>query len=143
MADTHHAPVVVIGLGRFGTAIALELERQGTEVLAIDRVNRTVQDLSSQLTHAVTADCTDMEALRQLGVGDFRRAVVAIGDHLEDSILVTSLLVDLEVRDIWAKATSATTAASSSGSGRTTWCSPSRTWASGWPTSSRATCSTT
>ena len=36
MADTHHEPVVVIGLGRFGTAIALELERQGTEVLAID-----------------------------------------------------------------------------------------------------------
>ncbi|WP_433038089.1 potassium channel family protein [Actinomycetospora sp. CA-053990] len=107
MADTHHEPVVVIGLGRFGTAIALELERQGTEVLAIDSVNRTVQNLSSQLTHAVTADCTDVEALRQLGVGDFHRAVVAIGDHLEDSILVTSLLVDLEVDDIWAKATSA------------------------------------
>ena len=66
-----------------------------------------MQNLSSQLTHAVTADCTDMEALQQLGVGDFHRAVVAIGDHLEDSILVTSLLVDLEIADIWAKATSA------------------------------------
>jgi voltage-gated potassium channel Kch len=62
-------PVVVIGLGRFGTAIALELERQGTEVLAIDSVNRTVQDLSSRLTHAVMADCTDIAALQQLGVG--------------------------------------------------------------------------
>src|SRR4029079_18238588 len=61
---------------------------------------------SVRLPHAVTADCTDIEALQQLGVGDFHRAVVAIGDHLEDSILVTSLLVDLGVRDIWAKATS-------------------------------------
>lgn len=107
MADTSHAPVVVIGLGRFGSAIALELERQGTEVLAIDNVDRRVQDLSSRLSHTVTADCTDLEAMAQLGVGDFHRAVVAIGDHLEDSILVTSLLVDLEVPDIWAKATSA------------------------------------
>ncbi|MDD7969351.1 potassium channel family protein [Actinomycetospora lemnae] len=107
MAETRHEPVVVIGLGRFGSAIALELERQGTEVLAIDNVDRRVQDLSSQLTHAVTADCTDVEALQQLGVGEFHRAVVAIGDHLEDSILVTSMLVDLEVADIWAKATSA------------------------------------
>ena len=78
MADTHHEPVVVIGLGRFGSAIALELERQGTEVLAIDSVDRTVQELSSQLTHAVTADCTDIDALRQLGVPAFYRAVVAI-----------------------------------------------------------------
>lgn len=107
MAETRHEPVVVIGLGRFGSSLALELERQGTEVLAIDNVDRRVQDLSSQLTHAVTADCTDVEALQQLGVGDFHRAVVAIGDHLEDSILVTSMLVDLEVADIWAKATSA------------------------------------
>ena len=106
MGETSHEPVVVIGLGRFGTALALALEQQGTEVLAIDSSNRRVQGLSSELTQAVTADCTDLEALQQLGVGDFHRAVVAIGDHLEDSILVTSLLVDLEVPDIWAKATS-------------------------------------
>jgi trk system potassium uptake protein TrkA len=106
LGDAHES-VVVIGLGRFGTAIALELTRQGAEVLAIDSSNRTVQALSAELGQVVTADCTDLETLRQLGVGDFRRAVVAIGDHLEDSILVTSLLVDLEVPDIWAKATSA------------------------------------
>jgi trk system potassium uptake protein TrkA len=102
-----HGPTVVIGLGRFGSAIALELTRQGDEVLAIDSSDRAVQEMSSELAQVVTADCTDLETLRQLGVGDFRHAVVAIGDHLEDSILVTSLLVDLEVPDIWAKATSA------------------------------------
>jgi trk system potassium uptake protein TrkA len=107
LGETSREPVVIIGLGRFGTAIALELTRQGTEVLAIDSENRTVQDLSSELDQSVTADCTDIETLRQLGVGEYRRAVVAIGDDLEASILVTSLLVDLEIGDIWAKATSA------------------------------------
>lgn len=106
MGDAH-GPTVVIGLGRFGSAIALELTRQGDEVLAIDSSNRTVQALSSELAQVVTADCTDLETLRQLGVGDCRHAVVAIGEHLEDNILVTSLLVDLGVPDIWAKATSA------------------------------------
>lgn len=107
MADTHREPVAVIGLGRFGSAIALELTRRGTEVLAVDKSSREVQGLAGQLTQAVTADCTDIEALRQLGIGEFYRAVVAIGDDLEASILITSLLVELEVDDIWAKAVSA------------------------------------
>lgn len=107
MAETNHEPVVVVGLGRFGTALALALEQQGSEVLAIDSSQRRVQDLSAELTHAVRADCTDPAALQQLGVGEFGRAVVAIGDHLEDSILATSLLVDLEVPNIWARARNA------------------------------------
>lgn len=106
MGDTHQ-PVVVIGLGRFGAAIALELTRQGTDVLAIDGSRDVVTAVSRELDQVVTADCTDLETLRQLGVGDYRRAVVAIGGHLEDSILATSLLVDLGVSDIWARATTA------------------------------------
>lgn len=106
MGDTHQ-PVVVIGLGRFGAAIALELTRQGTDVLAIDGSRDVVTAVSRELDQVVTADCTDLETLRQLGVGDYRRAVVAIGGHLEDSILATSLLVDLGVTDIWARATTA------------------------------------
>ncbi|WP_433803356.1 potassium channel family protein [Actinomycetospora sp. CA-084318] len=101
-----HEPVVVVGLGRFGASIALELTQQGTEVLAIDSSHDVVQAVSRDIGQVVTADCTDLETLRQLGVGEYRRAVVAIGDHLEDSILVTSLLVDLEVPDIWARAIS-------------------------------------
>lgn len=106
MADISREPVAVIGLGRFGSAVALELTHRGTEVLAIDQSGREVQDLAGELTQSVTADCTDIEALRQLGVGEFYRAVVAIGDDLEASILITSLLVELGVDDIWAKATS-------------------------------------
>lgn len=106
MADRTSEPVVVVGLGRFGTSLALELTRRGTEVLAIDRRPKVVQSLAGHITHVVTADSTDIEALRQLGVPDFYRAVVAIGGDLEASILTASLMVELEIDDIWAKAVS-------------------------------------
>jgi trk system potassium uptake protein TrkA len=106
LAELHNEPVVVIGLGRFGSALALELTRRGTEVLAIDNSSRLVQSLSGRLTQVVKADCTDIDALRQLGVPEFYRAVVAIGSDIEASILVTSLLVELEIEDVWAKAVS-------------------------------------
>jgi trk system potassium uptake protein TrkA len=96
---------VVIGLGRFGSSLALELTRRGTEVLAIDSRPKIVQALAGNITHLATADATDLDALQQLGVADFYRAVVAIGD-LEASILTASLLVELEIDDIWAKAVS-------------------------------------
>jgi len=101
---SHKDPVVVIGLGRFGTALALELARGGTEVLAVDNRPDNVQRLSGQLGQVVVADSTDLDALKEIGVGDFARAVVSIGNDLEASILTTALLSELEIRDIWAKA---------------------------------------
>jgi trk system potassium uptake protein len=98
--------VVVIGLGRFGSSLALELAERDIEVLGIDSSARIVQSLAGRLTHVVTADSTDLEAMRQLGVQEFSRAVVGIGTDLEASILTTSLLIDLEIEDIWAKAAS-------------------------------------
>ncbi|MCD0453366.1 TrkA family potassium uptake protein [Actinocorallia sp. API 0066] len=106
MAEKDNLPVVVIGLGRFGSSIALELTRLGTEVLAIDHRSKVVQSLAGELTQIVTADSTDLQALKQLGVPDFYRAVVAIGSDIEASILTTSLLVELGVENIWAKAIS-------------------------------------
>ena len=106
MAEYKGDPVVVIGLGRFGTSLALELTRRGTEVLAIDHRPKITQSLAGQITQIATADATDMEALRQLGVPDFYQAVVAVGSDIEASILTTSLLVELEINDIWAKAVS-------------------------------------
>jgi trk system potassium uptake protein len=103
---SHKEPVAVIGLGRFGTALALELARGGTEVLAVDSRPDVVQRLSGQLGHVVVADSTDPDALTEIGIGDFNRAVVAIGNDLEASILTTALLAELEIRDIWAKAVS-------------------------------------
>lgn len=98
--------VLVIGLGRFGSSLAQELMNYGWEVLGVDHNARRVQHYADSLTHTVVADATDEEALRQIGAGQFTRAVVAIGTHLEESILSTSLLVDLDIDLIWAKATS-------------------------------------
>ncbi|SDJ13979.1 trk system potassium uptake protein TrkA [Actinokineospora alba] len=106
MSDKKAQRVVVIGLGRFGTSLAMELIGRGTEVLGIDSDPHTIQRLSGELTHAVVADTTDEDVLRQLGVDEFQRAVVAIGTDLEASILTTSLLVDFDIPNIWAKAIS-------------------------------------
>lgn len=97
-------PVAVIGLGRFGTALALGLARRGTEVLAIDSREGIVQKLSGQLGRVVAADSTDIDALRELGLEEFERVVVAIGTDQQSSILTTALLSDLAIGDIWAKA---------------------------------------
>lgn len=98
--------VLVIGLGRFGSSLAAELVAHGWEVLGVDSNARLVQAYADSLTHTVVADSTDDEALRQIGAHEFSRAVVAIGTHLEESILTTSLLVDMGVPHIWAKAIS-------------------------------------
>jgi trk system potassium uptake protein TrkA len=98
--------VAVIGLGRFGSSLALELMRTGTEVLGIDGSDEIVQSLNGQLTHVVRADATKEEVLRQLSVPEFDRVVVAIGTDIEASILTTSLLLRFGVPSIWAKAVS-------------------------------------
>jgi Trk K+ transport system NAD-binding subunit len=98
--------VVVIGLGRFGCALALELIDEDTEVLGIDENAEVVQALSGSLTHTVRADSTKEDALRQLGVHEFDRAVVAIGTDLEASILTASLLISFGIENVWAKAIS-------------------------------------
>jgi trk system potassium uptake protein TrkA len=98
--------VVVIGLGRFGKSLALELMKSDTDVLGIDANSDTIQSVSGRLTHAVVADSTKEEALRQLSVHECDRAVVGIGTNLEASILTASVLVQLGVPNIWAKAIS-------------------------------------
>jgi trk system potassium uptake protein len=98
--------VVVIGLGRFGGSLALELEAQGTEVLGIDSSEDTVQSYNGRLTHVVRADSTKEEVLRQLSVHEFDRAVVGIGSDIEASILTTSRLLTFKKPQIWAKAIS-------------------------------------
>ena len=98
--------VLVIGLGRFGAAIALTLEKLGTQVLAIDTDAELVQKYSGQLTHVVRADATQPEVLEQVGAGEFRIAVVGVGTSIESSVLIATNLVDLGKPVIWAKAIS-------------------------------------
>lgn len=102
----HSANVAVIGLGRFGSSLATELVNGGHQVLGIDTDEKIVQALSTTLTHVVSADTTDEETLRELGIQDMDSAVVAIGADLEASILTASLLLQLGVKQVWAKANS-------------------------------------
>jgi trk system potassium uptake protein TrkA len=96
--------VVVIGLGRFGSAVARELERLGHEVLAIDRSEQNVNDIAPDVTHALQLDAADEEALRSAGVAEFQTAIVAISTDAEPSIFATMVLKRLGVENVIAKA---------------------------------------
>ena len=98
--------VAVIGLGRFGSAVAESLVQLGHEVLCIDESAALVQALSERLAHVVQADTSNVETLRQLGVAEFQHTVVGIGSDIEASVLTTLALSELGVPDIWAKASS-------------------------------------
>ncbi len=103
----HRSPAVaVIGLGRFGRSLALELEAGGSEVLGIDANPDIVQSLAGSLTHVVAADSTRDEVLRQLSVHEFEQVVVGIGTDIEASILTTSLVLGFGVPNVCAKAIS-------------------------------------
>ncbi len=105
MADSNvEGDIVVIGLGRFGGAVAEGLAKLGHEVLGIDSDPGLVQAWADRLTHVVQADATSTETLRRLGVQEFAHAVVAIGTDLEASVLTVLALSELGVPDIWAKA---------------------------------------
>jgi trk system potassium uptake protein len=105
--STSSGGIVVVGLGRFGGAVASSLVRLGHEVLAIDEDADLVQRWSDKLTHVVQADATDSDALRQLGVQDLGRGVVGIGTDIEASVLSVLALHELGVDEIWAKAITA------------------------------------
>lgn len=96
--------VMVIGLGRFGSAVARELERLGHQVLAIDRDEEHVNDIAPDVTHALQLDAADEGALRSAGAGDFQTAIVAISSDAEPSIFATMVLKRLGVRNVIAKA---------------------------------------
>ena len=102
----HDAPVIVIGLGRFGAATAGQLQRQGREVLGVDEDPVLVQKWADRITHTVQADARSIDALQQIGAQDFSIAVVATGSSIESSVLITANLVDLKVPQIWSKAIS-------------------------------------
>lgn len=96
--------IAVIGLGRFGGAVAESLLRLGHDVLGIDESAELVQQWADRLTHVVQADATNGDTLRSLGVHDFRHAIVGIGTDVEASVLTVLALDELGVPDIWAKA---------------------------------------
>ncbi|MDP8905880.1 MAG: TrkA family potassium uptake protein [Chloroflexota bacterium] len=96
--------VIVVGLGRFGGAVARELHRLGHEVLAIDAHESTINDIAPEVTHAIQLDASDEEALRAAGAAEFQTAVVAMSSAVEASIFATMALKLLGVPNVIAKA---------------------------------------
>lgn len=95
---------VVFGLGKFGSSVAQTLTENGCDVLAIDRSEETIQDVSEFVTHAVQADVTDADALSALGIRNFDVAVVAISNDMQSSIMSTILAKEMGVDYVIAKA---------------------------------------
>jgi trk system potassium uptake protein TrkA len=94
----------VIGLGRFGAAMGTTLAELGHDVIGVDGDEDRVRQLADVLTHAVQLDATDEKALRAVGIKDVDVAVVSIGENIESSLLVVTLLRELGIQNIVAKA---------------------------------------
>ncbi|ARB44648.1 potassium channel family protein [Alloalcanivorax xenomutans] len=94
----------VLGLGSFGEAVALELMRLGHQVLGVDNRESQANRLVDKLTQTVIADATDEDALRELDLPSFDAVLVAIGEHIEASILCTMAVKSLEAKEVWVKA---------------------------------------
>ncbi len=80
---------LVIGLGRFGTAVATTLYEMGHEVVAVDTSEENVENVMNLVTHAAVLDATEERALKSIGVGDFDVVVVGIGTDVQAAILAT------------------------------------------------------
>lgn len=98
----------VIGLGQFGSTVALELARLGDRVIGLDHDEARVAPLADKIAHAIVADARDDAALREAGVADCDVGVVAIGENLEANILAAMNLRVIGVKTVWAKAQSRT-----------------------------------
>jgi trk system potassium uptake protein TrkA len=94
----------VIGLGRFGSAMATTLAELGQDVIGVDAETANVHRMADVLTQAIELDATDERALRAAGIHDVEVAVVSIGENIESSLLVVMLLKEIGVTTIVAKA---------------------------------------
>lgn len=94
---------LVIGMGRFGMNTAIQLEKNGCKVLAVDNIEENIRLVADQVTRAVCVDVTDPEALSELGVSNFDCAIVAIGQSLEPAVLATMYLKEAGVPRVIVK----------------------------------------
>ncbi|MFU8794395.1 MAG: potassium channel family protein [Dethiobacteria bacterium] len=95
---------LVIGAGRFGSSVARTLYELGHDVMVLDNNEKLVQEISSEVTDAITADAASEVSLKSLGVRDFDAVVLAIGVDIQASIMSAILLLEMEAKHVVAKA---------------------------------------
>lgn len=100
------AQFAVIGLGRFGSAAALELMNMGHSVLGVDTDSKVVDKYADRLSRAIIADVTDRAAVNELGLDNYDVVLIAIGDDIQASLVCVIHLKALDVEKIWVKAIS-------------------------------------
>ncbi|MDC5696411.1 TrkA family potassium uptake protein [Intrasporangium calvum] len=98
--------VLVIGLGRFGSAVAMELTKLGHRVIAVERNNALAESYVNKFAKVVHADMAQASAIDMIRAAEPKIAVVGIGSSVESSVLASANLVDAGVPSIWAKALS-------------------------------------
>jgi trk system potassium uptake protein len=94
----------VIGLGRFGSSVAQTLCKNGYNVMAIDQNEEIVRNMADCVTHAVSIDVKDENALKQIGLRNIDVAIIAIGSEIKASIMATLVLKEMGVKYVVAKA---------------------------------------
>ena len=98
------ATFLVIGLGRFGTSLALKLMDSGSEVMVIDNDEEAVNHIAPHVTQAKIGDCMDEEVLRSLDPSSFDFCFVCISDNFQSSLEITSLLKEMGAPMVVSKA---------------------------------------
>ena len=94
----------VIGIGRFGTSVALTLSLMGHEVLAVDTSEAAIDSIADRVTHAIVADATDERVLRRIGIAEFDAVVISVAADIRASILTAMLSKELGAKRVVAKA---------------------------------------
>lgn len=96
--------ILLIGLGRFGTHLCMDLSKLDNEIMAVDRNEESLEELLPYVVSAKIGDCTNEKVLKSLGVGNFDICFVCIGDNFQSSLEITSLLKDLGAKYVVSKA---------------------------------------
>ncbi len=95
---------IVLGLGRFGTSVALTLQQLGCDVVAVDLDMELVNDVAESVTYAMQADIGNPDFLPSIGAKDFDGLVVAVSEHMEASIMATLVAKEIGVPYVLCKA---------------------------------------
>ena len=96
--------ILIIGLGRFGTHLCMDLSKLDNEIMVVDRNEESLEDLLPFVVSAKIGDCTNEKVLKSLGIGNFDICFVCIGDNFQSSLEITSLLKDLGAKYVVSKA---------------------------------------
>ena len=96
--------ILLIGIGRFGKHIALQLNKLGHEVMAVDSNEERINSVLPFVTNAQIGDSTNADFLKSLGIGNYDVCIVTIGGDFQNSLETTSLLKELGAKKVISRA---------------------------------------